>query len=378
MELPEAVRAFQTSGTALVKEVAGSTAEPLWAAANNFVECLLLGVREHLPDVSADCDLIVEESGLGAESVSLVVRFAKSPIVGQVCTPTRFCFDLHLLEAVKFTLHNKPANVNSDQLVLSVKGMVLAPLVEIPRLRDQAKAELGDKFNKFTAHGYWLRHKDEHYPLQTSKLHRIYESLWGSKAAKMLPGPYKVDFMWGFLLATNMYLDDFVFNHDPKVKVTVMARMEPCRTQEEKDLLEISTRVAQENLAKNRSAGEFFANSVTNFAAMLHAHTIGQPSANAKAITKLFSAAQWWGPGEHGWHRWEDTWLCRDQKGSFGHVIATQGRMIWQVHQTGPAQRTAQKPRRFCFCCRRREPTTPSFSSMVSLSDQAGLKPKVQ
>merc|ERR1712216_266439 len=62
-----------------------------------------------------------------------------------------------------------------------------------------------------------------------------------------------------------------------------------------------------------------------------HDRANGFPGASAEKVKKLFSAAEWWGPGETGWTQCDDTWLCTDQKDFFGRVLKAQGRMIWRL-----------------------------------------------
>ena len=42
-------------------------------------------------------------------------------------------------------------------------------------------------------------------------------------------------------------------------------------------------------------------------------------------------AAEWWGPGQEGWHQWDHTFLLTDKRDSFGRVVAEQGRIIWTL-----------------------------------------------
>merc|ERR1712059_198425 len=71
----------------------------------------------------------------------------------------------------------------------------------------------------------------------------------------------------------------------------------------------------------------------------------GCKGANAAKITKLFSAAQWWGPGQEGWQRWDDTWLLTDKRDVFGRVVAEQGRIVWSLASGTPCGRQTLRSR---------------------------------
>jgi len=71
---------------------------------------------------------------------------------------------------------------------------------------------------------------------------------------------------------------------------------------------------------------------------MLYGEAIGQPGAKVDVVTKLLSAAEWWGPGKKGWHSHDNTWECTDKKDAFQRVVKKQGRVIWHTeHHTTTA-----------------------------------------
>lgn len=357
------LEAFRARGSVAVRAVAGG--EPLWVAAYEFVEALLLGVRSHLPDLRLDCELdLAPATGAGgqeaSEIVALRVTFGTAPIIGEVATPSRFCHEVHLQRELRFALVRPPGCSASEPLVLHVNGLELPQLPEIPVLRRQIRSSLGSDFNYNNAYNWWLQNKDKEYPLERSKFNRIYSSLWGIRAMQLLPKQFQMDFFWGFLHGTNCHLEAFMFYHgrcDSRVRIA--AQRGPGRDDEEKELLAFGTPLAKQSLAANRANGERFAKSVTNFAAMVYGRDIGQPPASAKVITKIFSAARSWGPGASGWQLHDPTWLCRDQTNSLGLVVKEQGRIIWRLPGgEQPARAPASGPPggRPWACCRRRRP----------------------
>uniref|UniRef100_A0A7S0FXV1 Uncharacterized protein n=1 Tax=Pyrodinium bahamense TaxID=73915 RepID=A0A7S0FXV1_9DINO len=359
-DLPEVLQAFRAKGEAAVLATSGGDGGPLWAAACDLVEALLLGVRSHLQDVRTECELRLaneEPCSVDTDVVSLKVRFSAAPLIGEVATPSRFCHEVHLLEEVGFALRRPPTKTARDPLVLRVEGLELAELPEIPGLRRKIKTSLGSDFNIDTAYSWWLQHKDKEYPLDRSKFHRIYESLWGMRTMQMLPKQMSMDFFWSFLHGTNCHLEAFMFHHGKcSSRVRIAAQRGPGRNTEERELLAFSAPLAKQALAANRSNGERFAASVTNFGAMVYGRDIGQPPASARVITKIFSAARWWGHGPNGWQRFDHTWLCRDQTNSLGIVVKEQGRIIWRLPGESDSMRPpleVRPPRRIC-CCRRR------------------------
>merc|ERR1719433_2391903 len=74
---------------------------------------------------------------------------------------------------------------------------------------------------------------------------------------------------------------------------------------------------------------DLFAPSQVNMCAAIYGHDVGQPGADPSKLTKLFSAAEWWGPGPGGWQRWDQTWQCVDQRDTLGRTIREQGRLLW-------------------------------------------------
>lgn len=335
--LEEALSIFRARGLGILPAGTGKV-EPyavLWAAACDLVENLLLGVRLHLPEVIAECTITGKPAGdtsvENADLLSMEVHFSHGPIVGEVATPSRFCHEVHLMQNMRFTLHLPRVKAGEEQLlVLKVSGLEFPTLPEMDGLRNKIKEVLGPDFTGEAAYSWWLQNKDKELPLAKSKFHRIYESIWGLPGAKMLPLQVALDFFVPFLIGTHVTPEAFTF-HMASDMVRMTCSKAPGRTPEEIELIKQLTPLAQECLRRNRTGGERAAASSTNFGAMFHGPAIGQPAASALVITRLLSAAKWWGPGARGWQQLDQTWQCRDRKNRVGVVVERQGRIIWSL-----------------------------------------------
>jgi len=338
MGLHEVVRAFRAKGSLAVQAASGGSDAPLWVAACDLVDAILQGVHAHLPAVALTCEVCGQCEKTGhtvaceaEEAVTLTVSFDGKHIVGEVATPTRFCHEIHIVGKLRFALE-RPSGDSAKPLVLRVAGLELPELPDVTRLREHMKAALGHEYGPDAALRWWMQNKHEQFPLEKSKFHRIAESLWGQRATMMLPRQFVTEFIWGFLNGTNCHLEAFMFQHGSGASpVKITARRGPGQTDLERELLAISGPLAIKQLLNNRASGEKFAASMMNFVAMIYGQDARQPGANARLITKVFSAASWWGPGQSGWQQYDTTWCCRDQKNSFGMVVKEQGRVIWRV-----------------------------------------------
>jgi len=368
-DVSEAVRAFRRSGAeALITDRPDREWEPLWEAACDFVAALLLGIHAHLPALCPRIDLR-EGRGLSEKDdlVSLSVRFHDSePIVGEVATLSRCCFELRIDNPVTFSLR-RPAGPIGDKcpVDLHVSGFELPALADLIFLRSRLTEELGAEFDKQAAHQWFLAHKDEEFPLQESKFHRMFESLFGQPSAKLLPRFVHEDALWGYLHNPGCPLQSFSFHSGSRGGVAVTAERRPPRTSKEASLVEACQGVSKRFLTEQRSTCEKFSASATAFCAMLYGPAVGQEGADARVITKLFSAAKWWGCGSSGWQQWDVTYLVKDKRNALGLVTETQGRILWRIG--GSSAKTARSdavggggggsPRSVRWCCRRRKRT---------------------
>ena len=189
---------------------------------------------------------------------------------------------------------------------------------------------LGKDFSRSTAFQCWQERKEE-FPFQTSKLRRVHESL----AQYYLPSYVAEKAFWGYLNAppkgcSGVHSLEF-HQEDDEIRVTARRRQPTAQCQLEQ--LAIIDELCVEVLLQDRLLGEQFAPSSMNFLAMTHGHSAGQKGADPKKIAKLMSAAKHWGPGTDGWHRFDETWTCTDQKDWLGRTIEEQGRILW--HKPG-------------------------------------------
>jgi len=352
-DLRSALQTFEKSGlTSMRLAEAGGGApkgEKLWGTACDLVRALLLGVEEHLPDLRPEIDLREHSPDApGVEMVSLAVNFGAQAVIGEVATPSRCGFEVRMSGSVRFSLQRPaPSKTSSQpQLTLRVHGLDFDSLLECHAVFKSLEKDLRENggLSKESAYEWWTENKDTEYPLESSKFHRMVESLFGQRALQMMPKQIRIDSFWGFLHNPGCSIQSFTFHADSRSKTTLTARRNPAKSVEEAKLLETCLEVAQRVLKGNRSAGERFAASVTNFGAMLYGPDMGQSGADAAAIVKLCSAARWWGPGPDGWGKFDQTWGCKDKRNAFGIVVEEQGRLLWRFQSQADTLQAA-KPR---------------------------------
>lgn len=183
------------------------------------------------------------------------------------------------------------------------------------------------------------------FPPERSKIRRIFESFLGLKTAP-LPRWAREKGIWGYINAVPEVYDAFEFRRDTRAPggISLSLALELASTPEEQAGQVLIRSFCQEVLRNNRAAAQRLAASSTNYLAMLHALPMGACGGCPRKITKLFTAAQTWGPGADSWMRSDDTWLCVDSKDMLGRVVKEQGRIIWRRwHQDrwiGPGEAT--------------------------------------
>merc|ERR1719356_1286044 len=179
-----------------------------------------------------------------------------------------------------------------------------------------------------------MANKDREYPTNSSKFRRIVESLFEMRAIKMLGEKANGEGFWAYLHTTDLNVKSFDFILDKRMRpggVALLARLrEPRDQQEDRDRV-IVREITVKSLKENRNVAERCATSGINVAAMLYGEMIGQPAAKAEVITKLLSAAEWWGRGKDGWPQHDETWECTDKTDALKRVVKTQGRVIWHT-----------------------------------------------
>mmetsp|Transcript_105380 Transcript_105380/g.265449 ORF Transcript_105380/g.265449 Transcript_105380/m.265449 type:complete len:485 (+) Transcript_105380:174-1628(+) len=365
-DIASAVQAFRTCGAeALARECIFEEAaqwqspaswEPLWSAAGDFVEALLLGVLAHLPELRPAVSVweggrVRREGAGGGQSedevlVSLAVDFGPTPVVGEVATLSRFTQEVRLRGELRFALlrcqspRGTPPIGGSGRLqpqrrrlAMYVSGLEMPALDDLSALRQRLQCDLGQEtLNREAAYHWWLQHRHADFPLETSKFNRIWESLFGQPALKVLPKQVHMDSLWGWLHNPGCDLRLFCFEAaGARGRVTLTAERAPAKSAEEARLLEVCREISTRVLTENRAAGERFAASTTNFCAMLYAAEVDQVGGCAATIVKMFSAAKWWGPGKLGWQQFDETALCKDRRNSCGFLAEEQGRIIWRL-----------------------------------------------
>merc|ERR1711924_433088 len=209
------------------------------------------------------------------------------------------------------------------------------PTLEDCRLvREELKTELGSNFNPCTAHQWWVKNRERKCPPERSKFYRVVESLLEQTKFKMLGTKVAEDSFWGYLHTCDLNPDSFEFHHDSRIKggVSLIVRLQTDVSEEEKALRQEVQTITKGHLAKKRKAAYNICPSAINVGAMICGPDVGQPGAKPDVITKLLSAASWWGPGDEGsWHVHDHTWNCTDKKDFIQRTIEAQGRILWRV-----------------------------------------------
>ncbi|CAL1155828.1 unnamed protein product [Cladocopium goreaui] len=292
--------------------------EEMWSAAFQLIEALLQGVMDHLPQAINHAEL---------DGASLKVFFNEE-LLGEFATRSRMGAQIRLEKELRFIL-----SVPTDSwrpLIVEVIGLDFPALPRAVELREDLLKTLGSDFSRSAAFKCWQERKEE-FPLQSSKLRRVHESL----AQYYLPAYVAEKAFWGYLNAppqgcSGVHSLEF---HQEGGEVRVTARRRQPTAQSQLEQLALIDDLCIEVLLQDRFLGEQFAPSSMNFLAMTHGHAAGQKGADPKKIAKLMSAAKSWGPGTDGWHRFDETWTCTDQKDWLGRTIEEQGRVLW--HKPG-------------------------------------------
>eukprot|EP00439_Symbiodinium_sp_Y106_P025533 s1942_g3.t1 len=297
----------------------------LWASAFHLMESLLQGVLVHQGDVIRGAE--VQEDDLCFKALwpemlkhansqwKKLVRFSEE-LTGEFATRSRMGAQIRLQREVSFVV-KMPEDFVAKPLVVEVFGLDFPPLPGAVELREVIVSKLGDKFDRAAAFQCWEERKEE-FPLESSKLRRVHESL----AQYYLPQFAAEKAFWGYLNA-------------PPGGCCLLGSLQFQVEEEEswrngqtifQAQLAIIDELCVEVLLQDRFLGERFAPSSMNFLAMTHGHAAGQKGADPKKIAKLLSAAETWGPGDSGWTQFDETWTCTDEKDWWGRTIREQGR----------------------------------------------------
>jgi len=348
--LAQVLQTFRDLCTAAVLETSGEAGRAQCNAACDLVEALLLGVGKHLPQVNADATVqtSVPTPNLGnlrKNLITLVVRFAPRPIVGEIATRSRIPLDVWIVGEVRFSL--QPSDAHNLPLVLWTSGLEMRPLPDVWPLRQKMKESLGKGYSPAAAYQWWQEHKEQ-FPCQTSKLRRVVDSLLAASVAKLLTAQQIHIAFWGFTqLDTGFEWKAFEFHNRGSGRsshVSIMARFhEPSPSPEDAETFEWNRQWALREMKNplNRHGGDRFVVSATNFGKMRYDKLLGLTGANVAMIVKLFSAVDWWGPGKDGWQKWDNTWLCTDKTDAFGRVIVEQGRILWRLGADSKSRRSS-------------------------------------
>lgn len=347
-DLSEAARAFRKHCIAAVQATeAGDAALPLVDAACEIVESLLTGVGEQMRGVRADVEVRALQASAGGrqagrreEIVSLEMRLGTaSPLVGEIATRSRVAVNVQVTQALRFALLQPPARPLNEPVALRVEGLDMPTLPDCVCARTQMREELGAGLNPTSAYEWWEQNRHTRFPLQTSKFHRVVESLLEQRGMKLLGSQVAANSFWGYLHTTGLNVEVLNFHFDKRMQggVTVTALLRPPKTEAEAADREQVKIITKQLLTGNRSSADRLAPSGINVGAMIAGPEVGQPGAHPRVIAKLLSGAQWWGVGEDSWHRWDETWLCTDKKDLLGRVVKQQGRIIWRESGTGEA-----------------------------------------
>lgn len=314
---------------------------PLVDAACNFIEKILVGVHDHLPDLHADFEVKALQINVNRppvereqELVILEVKFATcSPLVGEIATRSRVAVSVHITERLRFALQHPPADLFKEPLVLCVKGLDMPTLPDAVLACTQLREELGQGLNPISAYEWWEKHRHKRFPLRSSKFHRVVESLLEQRGMKMLGTQLCAESFWGYLHTTDLSIQVFEFHLDRRMRggVTMTARLrDPRSAAEAEDRVQVKA-ITHKILENNRASADRLAPSGINIGAMICGPEVGQPGACPRVIAKLFSPAQWYGPGEDSWHRWDESWCCTDRKDFLGRIVKENGRVIWRM-----------------------------------------------
>lgn len=342
--LNQKVERFRDLATQLTSASSGEASQAQCDTACRFVEALLLGVAKHLPQVRIEVEILTASgsaplewpAGVQGPLVSLVARLTPGPIIGEMATRSRLPLDVWIDGELRFALQPPQKEPCGSPLVLFTSGLQMRALPDAIPLRQQMKAALGNGYDLASAYDWWQTHKEQ-FPLKTSKLRRVVESFFSQKAKHVTPAVKLHTALWGFTqidVGIEWTAFEFHINRtgpSPWVTVTASFYDLPSIEDDAEVLRKTEWTLKQMANLTNRKLGETFATSAAHYARMKVDSALGFPGANADKIVKLFSAADWWGPGEDGWSQWDDTWLCTDKKDAFGRMVVEQGRVLWRL-----------------------------------------------
>jgi hypothetical protein len=325
-------------------------ATELVQSASGLVEAILTGIHRHLgEELNASCELrSFRPTGSGVQDFeSLSVRFERFPIVGEIATRSRVAVSVQVDQELRFLLQAPTRGIGQhNPLVLRVEGLHLPALPEAVDIRRTLRATLGTDVTPQQAYGWWKENKDERYPLQDSKFHRVVESLLEQKGMKLLGEQVAAESFWGYVHTHDLDIALFKFMLDsraPAPGIAVIAELGAPADEADRFDRRIVEEITKKMLREKRRSAEKLAPSGINVGAMIHGPGAGQPGATVKVVTKLLSAAEWWGCGKDSWHQFDETWDCTDKKDMLGRVTKQQGRIIWRT-QDGPPKATPAKP----------------------------------
>jgi len=341
-DVRESLRVFQALADEGVRASAGGAASvPLVAAACRFVEAVVSGIHEHLPQVEAssrvsaalrpeDCPSSAEAQ---REVAILMVRFdSAAPLVGEIGTRSRVPLSVRVQGDLRFAI-SLPHAQSQSALELRVDGLEMPVLEDAETARVRLKQDLGQSLNPMSAYAWWEQHRHKDFPLQHSKFHRVVESLLEQKGMKMMGTKICADSFWGYLHTTDLSVEVFEFHLDDRTRtgVAMTARMRAPKSPAESDDRAKVKDITRKMLKNNRASADKLCPSAISVGAMLAGPEVGQPGACPHVVAKLFTAARWWGRGEDAWHRHDESWLCTDKKDWLGRMVEEQGRLIWRL-----------------------------------------------
>jgi hypothetical protein len=295
-------------------EISDGTTLDCCNVACTFVETLTLGVVRHLPDVQVEARVSRHE-----ESCSLNVHFGSLPIIGEIATRSRIPFDVWIASDLRFSVSK------SDPVKLNISGLQMVPLADVRKFRELCR----ESQEQCSVYQVWMNGKDE-FPLESSKLRRIIQSLHDQTGFRFLPENQQVITIEGFTKDEDGFkLTGFTFRGSGK-NVTMTLHEEPLGTeQDSREKNEWGQKIFSDPV--NRKMGEQFSASALALGRLKFGHALGLEGANPSLVMKLFSAATWWGEGSGGWHQFDHTWNCTDHKDAFGSIVEEQGRIIWRL-----------------------------------------------
>lgn len=337
-EIPTALQEFKqrctrvTTASVPAFSLRDDQLQKLVTSAYELVEGILGGIDRHLGDKLHRVDSHVSAVSPGTPQELLSISVKLEPrVFGEVATRSRVAVSVQVEEELKFILQAPSCSSDPQLLTLRVQGLNLPALPEAGQVRRRLRNDLGSNVLPKEAFRWWKEHRDEECPADSSKFRWVVESLleqWGMQA---LGEKTSYQAFWGYLHTTDLHLASFQFLLDRGGGVELRAILNEPKDQQEARDREIVREITMGQLRANRKSAETLASSAINVAAMLFGPEVDQPGAKVEVIKKMLSAAEWWSAGEDGWHRYDKTWNCTDQKDWRGRVVKTQGRIIWHT-----------------------------------------------